>query len=53
MIEIVLLARFACKHQQKSFWTPPINSNNHAYLVNQRSMAEHSVQPKKHFLTVY
>ena len=47
MIEIVSLASSACKHQWKSFWTPPINSNNHAYLVSQRSVIEHSViQPK-------
>ena len=26
-----------------SCWTPPIDSNNHAYLVSQRFVPEHSV----------
>ena len=45
-IEIILLARFAYKTPPESCWTPPIDSNNHAYLVSQYFVPEHSVQTK-------
>ena len=54
-IEIVLLAGSACKTPAEKFLGSsnrfkPSDSNNHAYLVSQRSVAEHSVQPINAFL---
>ena len=37
------------QNQQNSCWTPPANLNTYAYLVSQRFMPEHSIQPKKLF----
>ena len=45
--ELILLQNLFVKHQQNSCWTPPINSNNHAYLVSQHLVSECSVQAKK------
>ena len=34
-IELILLVAFACKMPVEwLLWTPPIDSNNHAYLVS-------------------
>ena len=37
------------ENQRNSCWTPPIELNNHAYLVSQRFVPEHSIQTKNAF----